>query len=434
MEERLRGPLEALLSRVPPEGETSATVEAVRALERAVQCQSAFLEAAAGRTAPANTAELVSVLQPTVTALETVERYRRESAGATAIAEAAEALRWVAATGQRPGEFIAQVQQSTEYHLLRLPGEWRSFGEGVRQWLQALREYVGGWYGDGLTWGGGVANDGPSREANRAPPPPPPPPLPPRGWMEADAGDRRPSVPKPSDDAGGSREALFAEINAAGESITATLRRTGERASPTAPPRPPSAPTKSASSSSSRGVAAPVLTLDAAAHRWRVEHLTEAAAAAQPHPIRITHPRQTVYLYHCSGADVVVDVSGKCNSVVVDSCQHIGLVLDDVVSGVEFIRSQNCRLQIRGRVPSLSVDQTAGLTVIGAPEQIVTCCATAVCVVEADGEEDRETPIPEQFITKREPVQNAGRQPGGDKESAVRYRWVTRPLQHNAAA
>ncbi|KAK4536146.1 hypothetical protein CDCA_CDCA07G2171 [Cyanidium caldarium] len=434
MEERLRGPLEALLSRVPPEGEASATVEVVRALERAAQCQSAFLEAAAGRTAPVNTAELVSLLEPTVAALDTVERYRRESAGATAVAEAAEALRWVAATGQLPGEFIAQVQQSTEYHLLRLPGEWRPFGESVRQWLQALREYVVGRYGEGLMWGG-VANEAPSGEANRsAPPPPAPPPLPPRGWMEADADDRRQPVPKPSDDAGGSREALFAEINAAGESITSTLRRTGERATPTAPPRPTPAPTKSASSSSSTRAVTPVLTLDAAAHRWRVERLTEAAAAAQPHHIRITHPRQTVYLYHCSGVDVVVDVSGKCNSVVVDSCQHIGLVLDDVVSGVEFIRSQNCRLQIRGRVPSLSVDQTAGLTVIGAPEQIVTCCATALCVVEADGEEDHETPIPEQFITTREPVQHAGRQPGGDKESVVRYRWVTRPLQHNAAA
>lgn len=186
------------------------------------------------------------------------------------------------------------------------------------------------------------------------------------------------------------------------------------------------APMSSVPPSRGEGVEACVQTepiLDTVRQRWYVDHFHDQMT--EPIRVVVTHPRQSVSIDSCR--QIVVEISGKCNSVVIHACDRLGLVLDDVVATVEVIRCKSCRLQLRGNVPSMSVDQTDGLTIYGAPHQVVTCCATGVNIVEWDEKdtdaEERETPVPQQFITRRDRFHPDGR-----------GAWITEPLQHDSAA
>ena len=90
-----------------------------------------------------------------------------------------------------------------------------------------------------------------------------------------------------------------------------------------------------------------------------------------------TGMNQTVYIFKCEGTTVQVkggfdtcchlaqvltisNFTGKVNSIVLDSCKKTSIVLDSVVSSVEFINCQSVQMQVLVKVPTVSIDKTDG--------------------------------------------------------------------------
>ena len=57
-----------------------------------------------------------------------------------------------------------------------------------------------------------------------------------------------------------------------------------------------------------------------------------------------TEMKQTVYIYKCK--ECTITVKGKVNSILVDSCERVGVLFDDVLSTIEFINSKNVQAQV----------------------------------------------------------------------------------------
>ena len=66
-----------------------------------------------------------------------------------------------------------------------------------------------------------------------------------------------------------------------------------------------------------------------------------------------TDLKHTVYIYQCK--ECTITVKGKVNSILIDSCNRVGLLFDDVLSTVEFINSTNVQMQVMGRVPTVTI-------------------------------------------------------------------------------
>ena len=53
---------------------------------------------------------------------------------------------------------------------------------------------------------------------------------------------------------------------------------------------------------------------------------------------------QVIYMFGCK--DCTLKISGKVNSVVLDSCVKTAVVFDSVVASAEFINSRDCQMQV----------------------------------------------------------------------------------------
>lgn len=51
-----------------------------------------------------------------------------------------------------------------------------------------------------------------------------------------------------------------------------------------------------------------------------------------------------VYIYKC--ADSTIQVRGKINSIVMDSCKKTSVVFDTLVASMEFINCQSVQMQV----------------------------------------------------------------------------------------
>jgi hypothetical protein len=250
--------------------------------------------------------------------------------------------------------------------------------------------------------------------------PPPPPAMPPAA-EETQTDEKLDSVPP-----GEEKKAFLAEIQQAGESITNMLRRSRPDRSKNAAEEEKAAEKHSeVETSSAVAGGAPLLQFERSTNRWRVERYR--AFSDEPLQVSICHPREAVYIFRCETQSI--RIRNKCNTIMLDACKNVGVLLDSVVSAIEIVRCSRCKLQFTGDVPSVSIDNSDSITLYGTPGQVITCCATEVAIVEAIGETDRETAVPQQFITRRQAIDP---QATSDVE-ASKTRWVTEPLTHLGA-
>lgn len=177
----------------------------------------------------------------------------------------------------------------------------------------------------------------PAPAAAGGPPPPPPPPPP----ADIFAQPAKPSA----DDA---RNALLKDLNR-GTDITSGLRKVTADQQTHKNPALRSAGVVAASDvkkSSTNGYAAgreapakpPKFELEG--KKWMVEYLVGRKDIV----IEQTEMNQAVSLYKCK--DVLVQVKGKINSIVVDTCSKTAIVFDDIVACVEFINCQSVQAQV----------------------------------------------------------------------------------------
>jgi len=110
--------------------------------------------------------------------------------------------------------------------------------------------------------------------------------------------------------------------------------------------------------------------------------------------------KQTVYIYRCKNS--TVQVKGKVNSVSLDDCEKVGVVFENVLSGVETVNCRSIQLQTTGKVPTITMDKTHGgqiyLSKASLDVEIITSTSSELNVsIPQANDELTETAVPEQF-------------------------------------
>ncbi|XP_044280879.1 adenylyl cyclase-associated protein 1 isoform X2 [Varanus komodoensis] len=360
-----------------------------------------------------------SLLKPISEQIQVVQNFREKNRGSklfnhlSAVSESIPALGWVA-MAPKPGPYVKEMTDAATFYSNRVLKEYKDVDKKHVDWVKAylsiwtqLQEYIKEYHTTGLTWSktGPLPTD--MENGSRAPPPrggpPPPPPGPPPPPISA------PSSSGSADPA--SRSALFAQINQ-GEAITSGLKHVSDdmkthknpslknQGAMRAGPKPFTAPKPACALNPSQKLPPkkdpPVLELEG--KKWRVENQEDASNLV----ISETELKQVVYVYKCMNS--TLHIKGKINSITLDSCKQLGLVFDDVVGIVDIINSRNVKVQVMGKVPTMSINKTDGCHVYLSKSsldcEIVSAKSSEMNVLVPTGSGDfTEFPIPEQFKT-----------------------------------
>ncbi|KAM3595630.1 uncharacterized protein V6R79_000317 [Siganus canaliculatus] len=384
-------------------------------MKQAFSSQRAILVTASSSQKPA-AAALSSVLQPLSKVIGDVTAFREANRTSplfnhlSAVSESVPALGWVAVE-PKPGPYVKEMTDAGQFYTNRVLKEYKEKDKTHVDWVKAyiailndLQAYIKQHHTTGLSW----SKTGPVASASAPPPapaggcPPPPPPGPPP-----------PSFDTSESSGGGggdaNRNALFASLNK-GSDITKGLKhvsddqkthknpalrshgtqvRTGPKpfASTAAKPAATATPTRTLP---------PVLELEG--KKWKVEN----QEGAQNLVISNTELKQVVYAYKCNKS--TLQVNGKINSITIDNCKKMGLVFENVVGIVEIINSKDVKVQVLGKVPTISINKTDGCHVYLSQESLECEIVSAkssemnILVPNKDGE-FTEMPVPEQFKT-----------------------------------
>jgi adenylyl cyclase-associated protein len=134
--------------------------------------------------------------------------------------------------------------------------------------------------------------------------------------------------------------------------------------------------------------------------KWVVEYQQNK----QDLSITETNLKQNVYVYRCLNSVIVIQ--GKVKGIVVDGCKKVAIVADSVVSSIEFVNCESCKLQINGEAHTVSVDKTDGFQLFLSKSSLNTKLIASkssemnINVPSKTDEDDfSEHPVPEQFVT-----------------------------------
>ncbi|XP_037651011.1 adenylyl cyclase-associated protein 1 isoform X2 [Sebastes umbrosus] len=380
-------------------------------MKQAFCSQRNFLATASSSQRPAE-GVMTALLQPVSKVIQQVQAFREANRSSkqfnhlSAVSESVPALGWVV-TAPKPGPFVKEMLDAGTFYTNRVIKDYKETEPTHVDWARAynaiwtdLQNYIKKHHTTGLVW----SKTGPVASASAAPAapaggcPPPPPPGPPPPMMSA------PSAPTASGDE--DRNALFAALNQ-GSKITSALKHVSDdqktHKNPTlrstAPvrsgPKPFTTP-KPAASCTTTCTLPPVFELEG--KKWKVEN----QEGAQDLVINDTELKQVVYAYKCN--KTTLQIKGKLNSIILDNCKKMGLVFEDVVGIVEVINCRDIKIQVMGKVPTISINKTDGCHVYLSKDSVSCEIVTAkssemnVLVPNKDGE-FTELPVPEQFKT-----------------------------------
>uniref|UniRef100_UPI0037E7D47D adenylyl cyclase-associated protein 1 n=1 Tax=Semicossyphus pulcher TaxID=241346 RepID=UPI0037E7D47D len=363
-------------------------------------------------------AVLATIIQPVGKVVDQVQAFREQNRTSplfnhlSAVSESVGALGWIA-MAPKPCPYVKEMQDASMFYTNRVLKEYKDKDKKHVDWVKAylliwtdLQNYIKQHHTTGLTWSksGPVASasaGAPSAPAGGCPPPPPPGPPPPPMDLSGSSGG--------GDSGPDNRNALFASINKGGD-ITKGLKHVsddqkthknpnlrGQGASVRSGPKPFASPTpKPAASATPTRTQPPVMELDG--KKWKVEN----QEGVQGLVIEKTELKQVVYAYKCNKS--TLQVKGKINSITVDNCKKTGLVFDDVVGIVEVINCKDVKIQVMGKVPTISINKTDGCHVYLSKDSLKCEIVSAkssemnILVPQEDGE-FTELPVPEQFKT-----------------------------------
>uniref|UniRef100_A0A671LHF5 Adenylyl cyclase-associated protein n=1 Tax=Sinocyclocheilus anshuiensis TaxID=1608454 RepID=A0A671LHF5_9TELE len=349
---------------------------------------------------------LTSLLAPMSKVIQEVQAFREKNRSSplfnhlSAVSESVPALGWVA-MAPKPGPYVKEMQDAAMFYTNRVLKDYKEKDKMHVEWVNAyvsiwteLQAYVKQHHTTGLSW----SQTGPVASASRgAPAPPPPgPPPPPMDLGKSSGGDSGAT----------NHNALFASINK-GADITKGLKHVSDnqkthknpvlkaQGGPLPSGPKPFAARPTAAASPARTLP-PVLELDG--KKWKVENQEGAHGLV----ISDTELKQVVYTFKCNNS--TLQVKGKINSITLDNCKKLGLVFDDVVGIVEVINCKDVKVQVMGKVPTISINKTDGCHVYLSKDSLSCEIVSAkssemnVLVPNKDGEYT-EIPVPEQFKT-----------------------------------
>lgn len=378
-------------------------------VEQALMLQRQFLGVVAKSQQP-DKHGLMALLKPTSDQIQAIQDYREKHRTSklfnhlSAISESISALGWVT-VAPAPAPFIKEMNDACQFYTNRVLMDYKekdkTHVDWARSWLTVLSElqaFVKEHHLTGLVWnprGGNamaMAGTGAAPAAPAGPPPPPPPP--PADFMN--------NTGIPAEDP---RAALFRDLNK-GEDISKGLKRVSAEqmthknpalrsqapAAPKSAAPPP--PTRFGSRPSQEVTKPPRLELEG--KKWCVEYQVNN----QNIVLDDTMMNQSVCIYKCVNS--IIQVKGKVNSIVIDSCKKTAVVFEDIVSVVEFINCQSVKAQSMGRVPTIAVDKTDGAHIYLSNDslsvEVVTSKSSEVNVsVPTPSGDYMEIPVPEQY-------------------------------------
>uniref|UniRef100_A0A8C5PLQ3 Adenylyl cyclase-associated protein n=1 Tax=Leptobrachium leishanense TaxID=445787 RepID=A0A8C5PLQ3_9ANUR len=362
--------------------------------------------------------DLVALLAPLSNQILAVQNFREKNRGSklfnhlSAVSESIPAPGWVA-VAPKPGPFVKEMMDAAMFYTNRVLKEYKDVNKNHVDWVRAylnlwteLQAYIKEHHTTGLSWSktgpkAGSNSSAPSApqapKVGPGPPPPPPPGCPPPPPAQ--------SAPAEDDDTM-SRSKLFAELNQ-GANITKGLKHVSDdqkthknpQLKKLTGPKPFTSPKPTIHSPAAKPVAKkepPVLELES--KKWRVENQENASKLE----IADTELKQVVYIYKCVNS--TLQVKGKINSITVDNCKKLGLVFEDAVGIVEVINSRDVKLQVLGKVPTISINKTDGCHVYLSKGSLTCEIVSAkssemnILVPGKDGDFS-EFPVPEQFKT-----------------------------------
>uniref|UniRef100_A0A2K6TAH6 Adenylyl cyclase-associated protein n=1 Tax=Saimiri boliviensis boliviensis TaxID=39432 RepID=A0A2K6TAH6_SAIBB len=219
-----------------------------------------------------------------------------------------------------------------------------------------------------------------------------------------------PVSPSSGSDESASCSALFAQINQ-GESITHALKHVSDdmktlknpalkaQSGPVhSGPKPFSAPKPQTSPSPKPATKKEPGVLELEGKKWRVENQENVSNLV----IDDTELKQVAYIYKC--VNTTLQIKGKINSTAVDNSKKLGLVFDDVVGIVEIINSRDVKVQVMGKVPTISINKTDGCRAYLSKNSLDCETVTAKSseknvLIPTEGSGFNEFPVPKQFKT-----------------------------------
>merc|ERR1711899_236656 len=386
-------------------------------VEAAFKAQREFLVIASKSKKPADK-DLQSLLLPLSNKISEIQDFREKNRRSiyfnhlSAISESIPALGWVAVS-PAPGPYVKEMNDAGQFYTNRVlkdskdsraSKDWNappnSHVDWTKSWVSTLvnlQALVKQFHTTGLVWNpkGGDAkaqtvsttNGGPA-----APPPPPPPPPP-----EAD------DIPS-GGGADSGRNALLASPNQ-GENVTKGLKKVtsdmqthknpGLRGSAPIPAKEKKSVSPPKYGASTAPQKPPKFGLEG--KKWVVEFQRNNSGLV----IEECEVNQSVYVYKCDGS--TIQVKGKVNNIILDSCKKTAVVFKSVVSSCEFINCQSVQMQVMESCPTISVEKTDGCQMYlskGLTPEIITAKSSEMnVIIPTDDDDYVEQPIPEQFKT-----------------------------------
>lgn len=367
--------------------------------------------------------DLSALLAPLSKQIQAVQGFREKNRSSklfnhlSAISESVPAIGWVAIS-PKPGPYVKEMTDAATFYTNRVLKEYKDVDKKHVDWVRSylniwteLQTYIKEHHTTGLSWRKTGPKAGPTTSAPSAPsapkvgPPPPPPP----------GGPPPPPPPAPASASGDdsqSRSQLFAELNQ-GENITKALKhvpdnmkthknpalkshggpvRSGPK--PFTSPKPTNIGSPAAKPAPKKEP--PVLELEG--KKWRVENQDNASNLV----ISDTELKQVAYVYKCVNS--TLQIKGKINSITLDNCKKLGLVFEDAVGIVEIINCRDVKVQVLGKVPTISINKTDGCHVYLSKDsikcEIISAKSSEMNIlVPGSGGEYSEFPVPEQFKT-----------------------------------
>ncbi|KAG7347597.1 adenylate cyclase associated (CAP) C terminal-domain containing protein [Nitzschia inconspicua] len=156
-------------------------------------------------------------------------------------------------------------------------------------------------------------------------------------------------------------------------------------------------------------VGLPILEYQERGTKWVIENhdkeTVKVASASGVLEVEITDPKQQVYIFNCE--EVTIKITGiKLKSIIVDSCTKVNVIFPTIISGCEIVNSKKIAVQTDGVCPVFTIDKTVGVTIYLLSEETIavtsftTSMSSEMNVSIPDGDDQKEIPIPEQFVHK----------------------------------
>nr|CAH8841222.1 unnamed protein product [Trichobilharzia regenti] len=394
-------------------------------IQKCFVLQEEVMKLAAECSAPSDS-EFGVIISPLAKEIEAVVTFRDTNRSSnyfnhlSAVSESVAALGWLSVK-PAPSAYVKTMQEAGEFYTNRVIKEYKEksrFQDAIHlTWTKnlmsvwtALQAYVKKHHVTGLVWNARgkpataskLSKSSPTREVNShtaaAAPPPPPPVLTASDLaaMSIQGGDNS------------AQAALFAELNR-GESVTSHLRKVTDdmkthknpklRETPITHTTP--TPRNHMNSSPASGVKNELSTagcLELRGNKWVVENFK----GAKNLQIVATEAKQTVCIYKCN--ECTIQIKGKINSIMLDSCKKTGVVFDHLISSIDVVNCQSVQIQCLGQLATVNIDKTDGCQVYLSADSkfadVITAKSSEINILVPKGNDDyEEYPVPEQFKT-----------------------------------